>query len=53
MRSGNLCDPTKKMPHVVTGKETKGCGCMIPMKVLAPTTLCPLGKWKDYDKGRI
>lgn len=45
MRTGNLCDKTKTMKHVESGREVKGCGCVIPMKVLAMATHCPIGKW--------
>jgi len=45
VRSGNRCDPKKSGNHVETHAPTRGCGCILSAKALAPTANCPLGKW--------
>ena len=45
IRTGNLCDKTKTMKHLETGETVTGCGCVIPLKVLAMATSCPKGEW--------
>lgn len=45
MRSGNVCDPTKQLKHIVTEQLVRGCGCNISAKTLSPDSECPAGKW--------
>lgn len=45
MRTGNICSPSKQIKHIVTEQQVKGCGCVIPAKVLSPNSECPAGKW--------
>ena len=45
MRSGNTCDPSKQIKHIVTEQLVWGCGCNISAKTLSPTSECPAGKW--------
>lgn len=45
MRSGNMCDPTKQIKHIVTEQMVRGCGCNISAKTLSPDSECPAGKW--------
>ena len=45
MRSGNVCDPTKKIKHIVTEQMVSGCGCSLSAKTLSPDSECPAGKW--------
>ena len=45
IRSGNLCDPTKQIKHIVTEQMVWGCGCYLAAKTLSPDSECPAGKW--------
>ncbi len=45
IRIGNRCDPLQSGVNVKTGKKEKGCGCILPAKVLSMDAECPLGKW--------
>lgn len=44
-RSGNICNPTRKIKHIVTGEMVWGCGCNLTAKTLSPDSECPAGKW--------
>jgi hypothetical protein len=45
MRTGNTCDPRKKMKDDATGEIVTGCGCNISAKSMSPHSSCPLNKW--------
>jgi len=45
MRTNNVCDPNKKLKHIVTEQLVNGCGCNIAAKTLSPDSECPAGKW--------
>lgn len=45
MRSGNTCDTSKEIKHIITEQLVNGCGCNIAAKTLSPTSECPAGKW--------
>jgi hypothetical protein len=45
LRVGGTCSPNKTGKHMVTGVETKGCGCGLAAKTLSPESHCPLAKW--------
>lgn len=44
-RNGNMCDPTRKIKHIVTEQMVRGCGCNLTAKTLSPDSECPAGKW--------
>ena len=50
IRDGLICSPNRKGINIVTGKLTKGCGCVITAKVMAEDSFCPLLKWKKYAR---
>jgi len=43
--TGTVCDPTKEIENIRTGKLTKGCGCSIVCKTALKDSNCPAGKW--------
>ena len=45
VRTGNRCDPKKRINHSETGKEVKGCGCILTAKVVSMDSECPAGRW--------
>ena len=45
MRSGNICDPSKRINHMITNEIVRGCGCNLSAKTLSPDSSCPAGKW--------
>jgi hypothetical protein len=45
IRTGSLCDPSKRGINVESGKEVKGCGCHLGAKSMSPAAKCPLDKW--------
>tara|TARA_R110000868_G_C10395069_1_gene720742 strand:+ start:222 stop:482 length:261 start_codon:yes stop_codon:yes gene_type:complete len=44
-RTGNTCDPSKKILNENTNQYVYGCGCNISAKTLSSETKCPAGKW--------
>lgn len=46
LKNGNVCDPTKYRPHVVTGEMSSGCGCNLAVKQASPAFGCPAGEFK-------
>ena len=50
LRDGLICSTNRKGINMITGKLTKGCGCVITAKVMCEQCSCPLLKWKSYDK---
>lgn len=45
IRTGNICDPNKLIPHIKTNELKRGCGCNIVAKTLSRKSECPAGKW--------
>lgn len=45
IRTGPLCDPTKKTVHFTTGETVSGCGCPLISKSRSKNSKCPAGKW--------
>ena len=45
MRDGNFCSKKRLGENIITGEQTKGCGCNLSAKAVSPESQCPLSKW--------
>ena len=49
VRTGLICDPTKKRAHKYEDKIVSGCGCSLPTKQKRGNHPCPAGEWKVFN----